>query len=180
MTEDPFLFVGYLVQEPYPVDPRFPAMRLATIDRPIHPALDRILYETIGGVPNVTRFLTALPDASRYPGYVLNGYAIESAKVVPELGLDGVTVYPSKYEYARHWRRPHDGLRVLGYDVVDEAAHPFSVLHYEDYSLGEIEREGGPLNRWALFDSPADAEKFCRYALRENQTDGTVWQVWGA
>src|SRR5207245_1428319 len=114
------LFVGYLVQEPYLVDPRFPGMRLATIDRKIHPELDRVRYEDIGGVPNLTRFLTYLPDMARYPGYVLNGYAIDLARVVPEPGLNGSRTYPSKYEYAKHWVRPQDGLRLLGYDLVDE------------------------------------------------------------
>jgi hypothetical protein len=179
MTEPSFLFVGYLVQEPYPVDKRFPGTLLASIRRDVHPDLNHIRYEMIGGVPNVTRFLTYLPDMSAYPGWVLNGYAIDASKVRPEKGLDGVTIFPSKYEYAKHWRRPNDGLSVLGYDVVDEECHPFSFLHPDDYTLDEIERNGGKLNRWGLFQTPADAQRFCDYILRENQDDGTIWQVWG-
>lgn len=179
MKESEFLFVGYLVQVPYLVDEQSPGLRIATIDRPVHPALDHVRYEMVGGIPNVTRLLTELPDMVQYPGYVLNGYAIERSKVAPEVGLDGKTIFPSKYEYAKHWRRPDDGLRVLGYDVVDEPAHPFSILHSGPYTLPKINLECGTLNNFGLFDNIEAARCFCKFIRHDNQEEGTVWQIWG-
>jgi len=179
MSDDDFLFVGYLAQVPWLTDPELPGVRIATIDRDVHPALDTIRYETIAGVANVTRFLTYLPDMSRYSGYVLGGYAIARAAVVAEKGIDGKTMFPSKYEYARQWRRPDDGLRLLGYDVVDERAHPFSILHSGPWSLAEVIDACGPLNDFGLFETPMAAQHFCDFARDDNQEEGTIWQVWG-
>lgn len=179
MADKTFLFVGYLVQEPYTIDPRIPGARIATIDRPVHSELDQIRYELINGIPNVTRFLTYLPNMDQFPGYVLNGYAIDSTRVLPEKGIDGVSIYPSKYEYAKHWTRPQDGLRVLGYDVVDEPSHPFSILHSQNYSLDEIQTNCGMLNQFGLFNEARDAKSFCEYIESVDQEDGTIWEVWG-
>ena len=179
MSNAAFLFAGYLIQEPYLVLDRFPGMRVATIDRDVHPDTASIRYELIDGVPNVTRFLTGLPDMTKYPGWVLNGYAIDQDKVLPELGLDGVTVFPSKYEYAKRWKRPVDGLQLLGSDVVDERCHPFSLLHFEKHSLDAIRSNGGDLNSFGLFETAEASYRFCDYLDRRNQGEGTVWQVWG-
>ena len=160
-------------------DAQQPGMRIATIDRAVHPALDAVRYEMIDGVANVTRFLTELPDMAHYPGYVLGGYAIERAALVPEKGIDGQTMLPSKYEYAKHWRRPDDGLRLLGYDVVDEPAHPFSILHSGPWSLSEVIEACGPLNSFGLFGTPEAARRFCDFVRAENEEEGMVWQVWG-
>jgi hypothetical protein len=179
VTTKSFLFVGYLVQEPYLKDPKFPGMRLATIDRKIHPDFLTIGYDLVGGVANVTRFLTHLPDMSKYPGWILNGYAIESDEVKPELGIDRITVFPSKYEYAKRFERPEDGLSMIGFDLVDERTHPFSVLHFEDYTLDELTADGRQLNKWGLYQTVAAAETFRDFVLRVNQTEATIWQVWG-
>lgn len=127
----------------------------------------------------MSRAFSPRSPTCRYPGYVLNGYAIERRSVVPETGLDGTTVFPSKYEYAKRWRRPDDGLRVLGYDVVDEPAHPFSLLHSGPWTLAEIIEACGPLNGFGLFEACDEARRFCDFALRDNQEEGTIWQICG-
>jgi hypothetical protein len=173
-----FQFVGYLVQAPYLADARFPHARIATIHREMHPYFNRIEYQLIGGFHNPTEFLTDVPDMSKYQGWVLNGYAIDGPAIRPERCSDGTLVH-SKYEYAKTWRRPADGLSLLGFDLTDESIPFFSVLHFEDYSVKEVDENGGPLNEFGLISSVAAARQFQRYVLEANQREGTIWQVWG-
>jgi len=122
------------------------------------------------------RFAQAAAEAG---GALLVGYAIARSALVPEKGIDGQTMLPSKYEYAKHWRRPDDGLRRLGYDVVDEPAHPFSILHAGPWSLSEVVDACGPLSDFGLFDTPEAAKRFCDLVRAENEEEGSIWQVWG-
>jgi len=175
-----YLFVGYLVQEAFLVDPLLPGRRIATMDRPVPPELDQIRYEEIGGLVNTSRFLPEPPDMTGFPGYILSGYAIDEDAVVPVLGLNRST-HPSSYEYARHLVRLHDGLVLLGYDVIDEPANPFSLLHSSRlFTMDEVQLHAGPLNQYGLFASDDAARRFCSFAARENQEEGTCWQVWGS
>lgn len=173
------LFVGYLVQTPYIRLTDGSEMEIATLDRPIHPQFDNIRYEEVEGVTNVTKFLTHIPDKTSYPGYVINGYSIDVNAILPELGLDGETKYPSKYEYARKLLRPDDGLKSLGFDVIDEPAHPFSILHSGPYALKLVQKNIAPLNGHGLFGIFEDAENFCKFILQDNQELGTIWEVFG-
>jgi hypothetical protein len=178
MVDAPFLFVGYLVQEPYLTDPRLLGARIATLDRRIVPDLDRFSYESHNGFANITKFLTHLPDIREYPGWVLNGYAVSRDAVKEEIGIDGSTILPSRYEYAKHWRRAGDHLSVLGYDVVDESANPFSLLHAKPDSYEEIQKTVGELNEYGLFANSEHAKEFCR-VIAPNEEAAAVWQVWG-
>ena len=178
VTEESFLFVGYLVQEPYLEIPAYAGIKWASISRDIVPSLDKFEYDKFAGLCNVTKFLTYIPAMSRYEDYVLNGYAIELESVLPEIGLDGSTL-PSRYEYAKHWDRPNDGMVVLGYDVVDEPCHPRSYIFSGDYELDEISKNAGPLNEHGLLSNLEEAELFRKYILEDDQSVGTIWQVWG-
>jgi hypothetical protein len=179
MSSAEFTFVGYLIQEPYLRDARLPDCQLAIMNRKEHPICTQPRYEDISGIPNVTRFLTHLPNMEDYPGWILNGYGIDSQSIVPEVGLDGVTQLPSKYEFARKVVRHADELQSLGFDVIDESCNPMSLIHNLDNSISHIRHLGLPINKWGLFPSDQDAATFVDFIRIANQSDGVVWQVWG-
>lgn len=179
MADTSFIFVGYLVQEPYILSRQFPGVRAATIDRNVPKELDEVRFERVGPTFNFTRFLLSPPDMTKYPGWVLNGYAIEASGIHPEKALDGVTSQTSRYEFARYRERPKDTLIFLGFDVVDEPCHPFSILHFEVLPAEEVKLNTGGLNEYGLLADVEAANRFSEYVLRVNQRLGTIWQVWG-
>jgi len=179
LTEIGFHFVGYLVQEPYLKNwPQREGLQVATIERDVHPDLQRE-WKEIGGFLNATEFRTTLPRVPE-AGWVLNGYSIEPDAI--ETVLWYKTDKPEKtFLYALHTQRANDELLVIGYELVDCAIERLSILNNCGYSLDEIHRVAGELNRYGLFDSSGQAKEFQKYVASRNYTHNcsAVFEVLG-
>jgi hypothetical protein len=86
-----------------------------------------------------------------------------------------------------HLVRGDDGLKRLGYEVIDAKIERLSILNNCGYSIDEIEANAGRLNEFSLFETVEDARKFQRYIktesadrhLDEAHSDGVIFEVWG-
>lgn len=187
-----FVFIGYLVQEPFLRGFRGREdYLLASIDlRDRHPDFETERLEQVAGLTNFTRFQLALPAMARYPDWSLNGYAIES-RWIP---ISTEEVEPSHlgapdqlvdFTYAREYKRPEDGLVRVGYDVVDEICDFLSIAHNCDYSVDELMRlSGDTLNDFGLFRSADAARAFVSAACMEEPEEAhlerpVILEVWG-
>jgi hypothetical protein len=100
---------------------------------------------------------------------------------------EGRIVGPLRYDYAMHLVRRDDGLKRLGYEVIDAKIERLSILNNCGYSIDEIEANAGRLNEFSLFETVEDARKFQRYIktesadhhLDEAHSDGVIFEVWG-
>jgi hypothetical protein len=194
MTDADFVFVGYLVQERYVRNWwKRGGKRLASLENTVHPSLEKPQWQSVGGVLNLTEFLLTPPDMSQFDaGWVLCGYSIQR-EVIPRLHVEildpheGRILGPLRYEYALQLVRADDGLRRLGYEVIDSKIERLSILNNCGYSIEEVEANAGRLNEFSLLESVEDARKFQRYIKTETEnhhvddahSDGVVFEVWG-
>ena len=177
-----FVFVGYLVQEPYLTRwPRRDGMKVATIERDVHPAFKRE-WQEIEGVLNTTEFHITHPKTPE-AGWVVNGYAVERDGIdtVRWSTAAGNDDAPKTFEYALHTRRENDGLVVLGYELVDCKIERLSVLNNCGYTLEQISKEAGDLNEFALFSDPRQAQVFQTYVSNRggSHSQAAIFEVWG-
>ncbi|MGB7280936.1 MAG: hypothetical protein WBE13_01640 [Candidatus Acidiferrum sp.] len=172
-----FIFVGYLIQEPF--WRRWPGRegyRVASIEREWHPKFNKYQWSKIDGVDNPTRFLTELPDLDRLPlephdcksqmhkqspGWVVSGYAfpqdvIEQRTMVSTDGKQKLL----EFGYAPKLQRAADGLKLLGYEVLDADDIFLSILNDCGYTVEQVREMAGPLNEYSLLPSLAEAERF--------------------
>lgn len=192
-VESGFVFAGYLVLEGFLR--RFPGREqflLASPDlRNCHPAFESPTFESVDGLVNYTNLQLALPDACAYPGWTINGYAIDGewiSKLTDEVSFpdaDLPKVMP-RYSYAFSYTRPKDDLILLGYDVLDGGFVEFlSIAHNCDYAVEDLVRlSGEELNKFGLFPTPKSARSFARNAQAEDPQEGHLelpvpWEVWG-
>lgn len=183
-----FLFAGYLVQAPYLTNwPRREGMRVATIERELHPGYRR-KWEQVHGVLNTTEFDTKLPPQPG-PGWVINGYAVEPDAVeMVKWGkrVDGGNT-PTTFEYTLHTTRSDDGLMFLGYEVVDAEIERLSILNNCGFTVRQVLEMGGPLNEYSLFSSLPDAGRFKETIKTDprhprvipDHNRGFIVEVWG-
>ncbi len=204
MKTDDFIFVGYLIQEPYWKKwPKREGYRVASIEREWHPKFNKFQWNKVDGVDNPTRFLTELPKLEslslephdcksvfhkQCPGWVISGYSFERdfAEQETMTSTDGkVTLH--EFGYALKMKRTEDGLKLLGYEVLDAEDTFLSILNDCDYSVEEVREMAGPLNEYSLFSSVADAERF-KEAIKTDPKNpkiipdhnrGVIVQVWG-
>jgi len=95
---------------------------------------------------------------------------------------------PLRYEYALHLVRANDGLKRLGYEVIDAKIERLSILNNCGYYIEEIEANAGSLNEFSLLETVGDARKFQRYIKTETgdhhvdepHSDGIIFEVWGS
>ena len=141
---------------------------------------------------NLTEFLLTPPDISQFPGWLLYGYLVER-EAIPRLHVEildpqkGRIVGPLRYEYALHLVRADDGLKRLGYEVIDAKIERLSILNNCGYSMDEIESNVGRLNEFSLLETVEDARKFQRYIktdtadhhVDDGHSDGVIFEVWG-
>ncbi len=185
-----FIFVGYLVQEPFLKHwPKREGYKVATIERDIHPSYDKFQWNLVSGVENPTKFLTALPQDPVETGWVLSGYALPGQVVEQRVltSTDGKTTL-QEFGYALKVQREGDSLELLGYEVVDEEMLFLSILNNCGYTVEEVQRMAGPLNGYSLFSSVVDAERF-KEAIKTDPRDpkiipdhsrGIIVEVWGS
>lgn len=200
-----FAFVGYLIQEPYwRTWPNREGYRVATIEREFHPIFNKHQWDDVRGVINPTRFLTRFPRLEKLPlephqcrsvlhkqspGWVVSGYALP----LDFVGRRTITSTDKKeslleFGYAAKMERDDDGLKLLGYEVVDEDDLFSSILNNCGYTVERVREMAGALNEYSLLPSVADAERF-EDAIRINienpriapdHNRGVSLQVWGA
>ena len=186
-----FVFAGYLVIEPFLRG--FPGREdflLASIDlRDFHPDFESEKYEQVDGVCNPTRFQLALPDMAGYPGWSLNGFAIEQ-RWIPDLTVEGQAPPSSPPEqevtfgYAAKYKRPEDGLVCVGYDVFDLSCSFLSIAHNCGFSVDDLMRlSEDTLNEFGLFRTPDAARTFITAARKEEPGEGhlekpVILEVW--
>lgn len=184
-----FVFIGYLVQEPYLRNwPRRKGMQVATIERDIHPEYDKFQWNKVQGVENPTKFLTSIPHEPIESGWMLSGYALPREVVERRTmtSTDGkVTLH--EFGYALKLQRNGDDLKMLGYEVVDEEIFFLSILNNCGYTVDEVRKMAGPLNEYSLLSSVEDAERF-KDAIKTSPKNpgiipdhnrGLILEVWG-
>lgn len=204
MSMENFVFVGYLIQEPYwKAWPKREGYRVASIEREWHPQFNKFQWNKVDGVDNPTRFLTELPQLENLslephdcksslhkqsPGWVVSGYSFPRDFVEQETmtSTDGkVTMH--EFGYALKMERARDDLKLLGYEVLDAEDTFLSILNDCDYTVDEVRAMAGPLNEYSLFSSVEDAERFTE-AIKTDPTNpkvipdhnrGVIVQVWG-
>lgn len=204
MSMREFVFVGYLIQEPYWKSwPKRKGYRVASIEREWHPSFNKFQWNEVDGVDNPTRFLTELPQLENLflephdcksvlhkqcPGWVVSGYSFPRDFVEQETmtSTDGkVTMY--EFGYALKMERATDDLKLLGYEVVDAEITFLSILNNCDYTVDEVKGMAGPLNEYSLFLSVADAERFVEAIkidprnpkIIPDHNRGIIVEVWG-
>ncbi len=200
MKTDSFIFVGYLIQEPYWREwPKREGYLVASIERESHPELNKYQWNRVDGEANPTRFLTEFPHleslklelhkcTSRFhkknPGWVVSGYALPR-DVVEQRKLVSVDKKHEilEFGYALKMIRGIDDLKLLGYEVLDQEDLSLSILNDCDYSVREVQEMAGDLNKYSLFSSTLDAEKFTEAIktdpLNPTHNQGIILEVWG-
>jgi hypothetical protein len=204
VSAEKFVFVGYLIQEPYWKRwPKREGYRVASIEREWHPKFNKFQWNKVDGVDNPTRFLTELPKLEslslephdcksvfhkQFPGWVISGYSFERdfAEQETMTSTDGkVTLH--EFGYALKMKRPEDGLKLLGYEVLDAEDTFLSILNDCDYTVEEVLEMAGPLNEYSLFSSVEDAKRF-KEAIKKDPENpnvvpdhnrGVIIQIWG-
>jgi hypothetical protein len=194
MAESEFVFVGYLIQERYVRGWWMrEGKRLASLENTVHPSFEKAQYQSVAGVLNLTEFLLTPPDTSKFPGWILCGYAVEK-EAIARLRVEmfdpkkGKTPGPLRYEYALHLVRGEDNLKRLGYEVMDAKIERLSILNNCGYSIPEVEENCGRLNEFSLFETVENARKFQQYIKTETEehhvdtghADGVIFEVWGS
>lgn len=204
MSMGNFIFVGYLIQEPYwKTWPMREGYRVASIEREWHPKFNKYQWNKIDGADNPTRFLTEPPDLKNLPlephdcksslhkqspGWVVSGYAfpqdvVEQRTMVSTDGKHKLL----EFGYAPKLRRPADDLKLLGYEVLDADDIFLSILNNCGYTVEQVREMAGPLNGYSLFSSVADAERF-KEAIKTDprnpkiipdHNQGITVEVWG-
>jgi len=204
MSTKDFVFVGYLIQEPYwKTWPKREGYRVASIEREFHPELNKHQWDEVGGVENPTRFLTRFPNLEKLslephkcgsvlhkqsPGWVISGYAFPQ-DVVEQRRITSIDNKHSLVEfgYAPKVSRNHDDLKLLGYEVVDEDDLFLSILNNCGYTVEQVRDMAGPLNEYSLLSSVEDAERF-KEAIKADPRNpsvipdhnrGVIVEVWG-
>ena len=207
MSTENFIFVGYLIQEPYWKSwPKREGYRVASIERECHPQINKFQWNKVDGVDNPTRFLTEMPHLERLklephkctsrfhkqnPGWVVSGYSFPRDFVERETmtSTDGkVTMH--EFGYALKLKRSEDGLKLLGYEVLDAKNEHWaflSILNDCDYTVEQVREMAGPLNEYSLFSSVEDAERFTEAIKTDphnpkiipDHNRGVIVQVWG-
>jgi hypothetical protein len=132
-----FIFVGYLIQEPFWQSwPGRAGYRIASIEREFHPEFNKPQWTKVQGIENPTVFLTQFPhleDLSlephwcqsllhkQSPGWVVSGYALPQS-VVKRRTITSTDHTSSllEFAYAMKMQCDNDHLTLLGYEVVDE------------------------------------------------------------
>lgn len=204
MKPEDFIFVGYLIQEPFWKSwPKREGYRVASIEREYHPKFNKHQWNTLNGVENPTRFLTELPNletlslephqCSSYlhkesPGWVISGYSFER-EVVEHRRLISTDKKHTmlEFEYALQLHRSSDNLALLGYEVVDEDDIFLSILNNCGYTAEEVKLMAGPLNEYSLLSSIEHAERFNEAIKTDarnpkiipDHSRGVIIQVWG-
>lgn len=200
-----FIFVGYLIQEPYWKDwPKREGYRVASIEREFHPEHNRHKWDNVQGIENPTRFLTHFPHLEalplephrcqsglhkQSPGWVVCGYAVprEVAEQPRTITIKGREVTLYDFRYAMKMQRSADDLKLLGYEVVDEGDMFLSILNNCDYTVAEVHAMAGPLNQYSLLSSVEEAERF-KEAIKTDPLNphivpdhnrGVIVEVWG-
>ena len=207
MSTENFLFVGYLIQEPYWIAwPKREGYRVASIERECHPQFNKFQWNQIGGVDNPTRFLTDMPHLERLrlephkctsrfhkknPGWVVSGYAFPQY-FVEHRTLTSVDKKQTIFEfgYALEMIRGADDLKLLGYEVLDANDEDWaflSILNNCDYTVEQVREMTGLLNEYSLLSSVEDAERF-KEAIKTDPLNpkvipdhnpGVIVEVWG-
>lgn len=207
MSTGNFIFVGYLIQEPYwKTWPKREGYRVASIERERHPQVNKFQWNQVDGVDNPTRFLTEMPNLERLklephkctsrfhkknPGWVISGYAFPQ-DVVEQRTLISVDKKQKilEFGYALKMTRGVDDLRLLGYEVLDANDEDWaflSILNNYDYTVEQVREMAGPLNEYSLLSSLADAERF-KEAIKTDPKNpnvipdhnrGVIVEVWG-
>jgi hypothetical protein len=179
-----FLFIGYLVQEPYLLNwPKREGLKVATIERDVQPEFKRE-WEQIDGVLNTTEFHSTLPGATA-AGWVLNGYQIERSAIEEvvwsKIKSNGADEAVQTFKYALHAKRANDGLTVLGYELVDCCIERLSVLNNCGYTLEQIRKAAGELNEFSLFNDPDQARSFQKYVAQHggSHARAAIFEVLG-
>jgi hypothetical protein len=176
---------------------------VASIEREYHPKFNKFQWNKVDGVDNPTRFLTELPNLKNYPlephdcksifhkmypGWVISGYSFPRNFVEQETmtSTDGeVTMH--EFGYALKLKRSEDGLKLLGYEVLDAEDTFLSILNDCDYSVEEVREMAGQLNEYSLFSTVADAERFIEAIKTDpknpkiipDHNRGVAVEVWG-
>lgn len=204
MNMNNFIFVGYLIQEPYwKTWPKREGYRVASIEREFHPIFNRHQWDKVSGIENPTRFLTRLPSLEslplephqcgsvlhkQSPGWVVSGYALPQEVVEHRMIIS--TDKKNRlveFRYATRMQRNGDDLKLLGYEVVDEDDLFLSILNNCDYTADQVREMAGPLNEYSLLSSVADAERF-KEAIKTDlknskiipdHSRGIILEVWG-
>lgn len=200
-----FVFVGYLIQEPYwTAWPEREGYKVASIEREFHPRYNKHHWNEVGGMLNPTPFLTQFPHLEslslephrcqsrlhkQSPGWVVCGYAVprEVAKQPRMIGLRNRELTLYDFRYALKMQRGADGLKLLGYEVVDRDDLFLSILNNCGYTIQQVEVMAGPLNSYSLFSSSEDAERFAEAIKTDpsnpniipDHNQGIVIEVWG-
>jgi len=199
-----FIFVGYLIQEPYwKAWPKREGYRVASIEREFHPVFNKHQWDEVHLIKNPTRFLTRLPHLKNLslephrcgsvlhkqsPGWVVSGYAL------PREGIEQRTITSTdkkhslvEFGYATKMQRNGDDLKLLGYEVVDEDDLFLSILNNCGYTVEQVREMAGQLNEYSLFSTLEDAEWF-KEAIKTDPGNprvipdhnrGVIVQVWG-
>lgn len=199
-----FVFVGYLIQEPYwKTWPQREGYRVASIEREFHPIFNKHQWDEVHGIQNPTRFLARRPHLENLslephqcksvphrqsPGWVVSGYALPK-EVVEQRMITSIDKKHSlvEFAYATKMQRDGDDLKLLGYEVVDEDDLFLSILNNCGYTANQVREMAGSLNEYSLFPSLEDAERF-KEAIKTDPTNpkiipdhnrGVIVQVWG-
>jgi hypothetical protein len=86
-SDSDFVFVGYLVQEPFVRNWWMrEGKRLASLENTVHPSFG-FQWQSVKGVLNLTEFLLVPPDMSEFPGWLLFGYSVER-DAIPKLRVE--------------------------------------------------------------------------------------------
>ena len=204
MSTGNFIFVGYLIQEPYwKTWPKREGYRVASIEREFHPVFNEHQWDNVQGIENPTRFITRLPNLENLslephqcgsvlhkqsPGWVISGYALPR-EVVEQRTITSTDKKHSLLEfgYATRMHRNGDDLTLLGYEVVDKDDLFLSILNNCGYTVEQVREMAGPFNEFGLLSSEADAEGF-KQAIRidpknpkitPDHNEGVILEVWG-
>jgi len=119
---------------------------------------------------------------------VISGYSFQRDFVEQETmtSTDGkVTLH--EFGYALKMKRTEDGLKLLGYEVLDAEDTFLSILNDCDYTVEQVREMAGPLDEYSLFSSVEDAERF-KEAIKTDPLNpkvipdhnrGVIVEVWG-
>ncbi len=204
MNSRDFVFVGYLIQEPYwKTWPKREGYRVASIEREFHPEFNKYQWDKIQGIDNPTRFLTRFPRLENLslephecrsvlhrqsPGWVISGYAFPRDIVEQRKRTSTDNRHTLlEFGYALKMRRERDDLKLLGYEVVDNDDLFLSILNNCGYTVDQVREMAGPLDEYSLLTSVEDAERFTEAIKTDplnpkmipDHNQGVIVEVWG-
>lgn len=193
-----FIFAGYELREMFA--PSLPVFKCpdscVTMDSSLcelHPKAADRAWEMVNGETNSTtlRFNLGLLDQiyrslsfDEQLRYCIYGYSVEAERgpllETNEVDLKGETTRVPLFAYAKMSTvEISTGFILLGYDVVDVSCEWLSAVSNCGQSCEESETFG-PLNRFNLYESEANARAFRCYADESipEHAPFSVWQVW--